>query len=97
MPMSARAVAGVISFCMAMAGLVMTNLFLMRMIAEINRKRSAGSPISNVGFTPPKIGRIVREYRQCCPTGRWRTYLFAAYAMTIVCFVAVAVCIGIIG
>lgn len=62
--MSERLIVGMIlSFCFAMSGAFLANMFLTMMIGEINRKRQGGNLVSYFGFTFPKVVRIFSEYR----------------------------------
>jgi hypothetical protein len=71
--MSARLVAGVVSFSVAMTAVFLGNLFLWKMIEEINRQK-AGDQVDYFWFTLPKILRIFEEYRSLCPNGRYAEY-----------------------
>ena len=93
--MSARAITGVISFCVV-TGLFLANMFLTMMIAEINRKRPDGSLVSYFGFTFPKMVRIFDEYRSSYPNGKLDMYAWAAFALAIIGLISVAVCFHII-
>lgn len=95
--MNTRIVAGVLSFCIAMTGLFLANMFLTMMIGEINRKRQDGSLVSYVGFTGPKIMQICREYRHSYPDGKVFLYAVVAFALAMAGLVGVAVCLRIIG
>ena len=67
--MSTRIITGIISFCVALTGLFLSNLFLTMMIGEINRKRQDGNLVSYFGFTFPKVLRVFGEYRSSYPNG----------------------------
>ena len=95
--MSARVITGIISFCLAMTGLFSANMFLTMMIGEINRKRQDGNLISYFGFTFPKTLRIFSEYRHSYPSGWLHIYALAAFSLTIIGLISVAVCLRIIG
>jgi hypothetical protein len=97
MQMSARAIIGIIFFCVFMTGMFLANMFLMMMIGEINRRRQEGNLVSYFGFTFPKLLRIFREYRSLYPDGKLRIYLLAAFAIAMSALISVAVCIGIVG
>jgi hypothetical protein len=96
MQMSARAIIGIISFCIAMTGVFLGNITLIMMIGEINRKRQEGNLVSYFGFTFPKALRIFREYRSLYPDGKLHIYNLAASALMFIALIIVAVCIGII-
>jgi hypothetical protein len=95
--MSGRTIAGIISFCFVLTGLFLSNMFLMMMIGEINRKRQEGNPVSYIGFTFPKMLRIFDEYRRSYPDGKVHIYASTAFALAIIGLVSVAVCLRIIG
>ncbi len=97
MQISPRTITGIISFCVAMTGLFLANMYLTMMIGEINRKRQDGSLVSYFGFTFPKMLRIFGEYRFSYPDGRLHIYALTAFALAIIGLVTVAVCIRIIG
>ena len=67
------------------------------MMAEINRKRKEGNPISYFGFTFPKILRIHREYRDLYPNGKLYIYELASFAPAMIGAIILAVCIRILG
>jgi hypothetical protein len=94
---NARVITGVVSFCMALAGLFLANTFLIMMIGEINRRRQDGSLISYFRFTFPKMLRIFREYRSSYPQGKLHIYALAAFALAMASLVSVAVCLRIVG
>jgi hypothetical protein len=97
MQMSARAIIGIIFFCVFMTGMFLANMFLMMMIGEINRRRQEGNLVSYFGFTFPKLLRILREYRSLYPDGKLHIYLLAAFAIAMSALISVAVCIGAVG
>jgi hypothetical protein len=95
--MSLRAVTGIISFCVAMTGIFLANMFLTMMIGEINRKRRDGSVVSYFGFTLPKILRIFGEYRRSYLEGKLHIYALTAFGVAIIGLVCTAVCLRIVG
>jgi hypothetical protein len=95
--MNARTIICVVSFCVAMTGLFVANIFLFMMIGEVNRKREEGSLISYFSYTFPKVVRIFREYRITYPQGKLNIYAVAGFALAIISLVSVAVCFRIIG
>jgi hypothetical protein len=92
-----RVITAIISFCFTLTGLFLANMLLTMMIGEINRKKQAGSLVSYVGFTFPKILRIFSEYRTSYPSGKLHIYALATFALAMVGLVSVAVCLHIIG
>jgi hypothetical protein len=95
--MSQRAIVAIVSFCLALTGLFLANMFITMMIGEINRKRQEGNVISYFGFTFPKILRIFDEYHSSYPRGNLHIGAMLAFALGIVALVSVAICLHIIG
>ena len=95
--MSERAIVGIVSFCVALTGVIVANMFLYMMIGEINRKRQEGNLVSYFGFTGPKILRIFEEYRLWYPRGNLHIYALAAFGLAMVGLISVTVCLRIIG
>lgn len=93
--MSARTIAGVISFGGALTGLFLANMFLMMMIGEVNRKREEGNLVSYFGFSFPKMLRIFGEYRRSYPTGKLHVYALGAFGLAIIGLISVAACLRI--
>ena len=95
--MNVRAVIGIVAFSVGMAALVTSGHFVMSMIRAINQNRGDAESISYIGSTPFKTVRIFNEYRTMYPSGRLHLYALAAFALQVLAFVLVAVCLGIIG
>jgi hypothetical protein len=95
--MSPRIEIALASFCIAMSGLFIANLFLTIMIAEINRKRQDGNMVSYLGFTFPKMLRIFKEYRALYPNGYAHVYSLTAFAFAMMGLISVAICLRIVG
>lgn len=70
-----------VSFVVAMAGLIMANVYTTRMIGAINRVRCDEPPISPLGFTPGKAQRIYRDYRRLVPDGSLHVDRWIAFAV----------------
>ena len=94
--MSTRALVGISLFCVAISALVLANLFLTKMIREVNRNRQESDLISYFGFTLPKILRIFREYRQLYSTGKLHMYALISFGIAMAGLFIVAVCLHII-
>jgi hypothetical protein len=92
--MSARVITGVISFCIALTGFFLANMFVTMMIGEINRRRQDGSLISYFGFTFPKMLRIFGEYRSSYPGGSMHIYALVAFGLAIIGLIGVAAGLG---
>jgi hypothetical protein len=97
MQMSPRAITGIVSFCVALTGLFLSNMFLFMMIGEINRKRQEGNLVSYFGFALPKMLRIFGEYRRQYPGGKMHIYSLAAFAFAIIGLIGVGAALGFLG
>ena len=95
--MSIRLVLGLISFCFALTGIFLANIFLTMMIGEINRKRNDTDLVSYFGFGFSKMRRIFVEYRLAYPQGLKDTYALTAFAVGMAGLVGVAACLGSFG
>lgn len=94
--MSERLIVGIVSFCFAMSGLFLANMFLTMMIGEINRKRQEGNLVSYF-FTSFKVVQIFSEYRSSYPKGNLHIYALLSLAVAMLGLISVAVCLHIIG
>lgn len=92
--MNTKSIVGLVSFSVAITGLVVANMFLMMMIGEINRKRQNASLVSYFGFTFPKMLLIFDEYRSSYPDGSKHIYAILAFALAIVGLAGVAAGLG---
>ena len=79
--MSARLVVGIFAFCLALAGIVVANVFQVMMIREVNRRKQRRDLISYFGFTPFKSLGILEEYRDLYPRGRLHIFSFVAFGV----------------
>ena len=79
--MNIRLIMSIVSFCLAMSGVFLGNMFMMMIIGEINRKRTDG--MSYFGFTPSKMIAIFKEYRKSYPKGRLHVYFVASFVLTV--------------
>ncbi len=93
--MSARVIVGVILFSFVVSGLVLSNIFLLMMIGEINRERKDDKPILYFGSTFPKMLLIFREYKRSYPAGKLHIYSLVAFAIALVALIGVGLCVGI--
>ena len=87
-----RTILGIASFSIALTGLFLSNMFLVMMIGEINRKRSETDQVSYFGFTLPKVLRIFSEYRRVYPGGKLHSYAFISFGIAMLGLISVAVC-----
>jgi hypothetical protein len=95
--MNTKVVVGLVSFCVAITGLILANMLLVMMIGEINRKRQDDSLVSYFGFTFSKMRRIFDEYRSSCPTGNKHIYAGLAFALAVAGLIGVAAGLGFLG
>ena len=95
--MTERIIASIVAFILAINGGVLANIFIFRMIAEINRRRSDTDQISHFAFTFPKVLMIFSEYPKCYPKGRLHFYAMSAFGFGVTALIVAAACIGIIG
>lgn len=91
--MSVTVVVAIIALCLMISAGFSANMFLMMMIAEINRKRPEGDLISYFGFTYPKMRRIFREYRRLYPGGKLHIYSNISFAVAVIGVITVFVCL----
>ena len=91
--MSVTVVVAIIALCLMISAGFSANMFLMMMIAEINRKRPEGDLISYFGFTLPKMLRIFREYRRLYPGGKLRIYWHISNGVAVIGVIIVFVCL----
>jgi hypothetical protein len=81
--MSVKAVVAIIAFIVAMSGAVLGNMFVIMMIAEINRKRQDGNLVSYFGYTLAKLLRVFSEYRSLYPDEKLNNYALTAILVLI--------------
>ena len=89
--MNARIIIGVILFCLGTTGAVWGSMVMVAMIGEVNRQKPDGDRFSYIGFTFPKILRVLSAYRSSYPHGRIHLYYFAALGLTLLAFIGGAV------
>jgi hypothetical protein len=94
--MTSREIIGVVLLCVSTSAAVFSNMLLTAMIGEINRERSEGNRISYFGFTFSKFQRILREYRECYPTGKLHIYFWCTFVVAMAALIGAAVSLGII-
>jgi hypothetical protein len=95
--MGARLVFGTTAFLIGVVGIMSANVYVTRMIHEINRATKDGPPLTEFGFTLLKNCRIFRAYRASCPGGRLHVYAVVSVAMGAAGLLCTAICLGIIG
>jgi hypothetical protein len=88
--MKAYLIAVCILFSAATIGILLSNLFLMVAVGELNQRRSKTNQLSFIWLTPWKIATIAREYRMRCPQGRFLRYARICLIAGFVCFAASA-------
>jgi hypothetical protein len=84
--MKAYLIAVCVLFSFATIGILVSNLFLMVAVGELNQRRSKTNQISFIWITPWRISAIAREYRTRCPQGRFLRYAGICLIAGIVCF-----------
>lgn len=65
----------------ALTSVILSGMFNLMMIGEINRKKAQQEQVSYFGYTPVKAVRIVSEYRRLYPTGRLHVVMLAAFGL----------------
>lgn len=92
MQLSRGVIAIAVLFCVASAGIVLSGMFFIMMIGEVNRKKSEGEQISYWGATPTKLLRILHEYRKAYPGGSLGRYALATFWIGTTALAGIAVC-----
>jgi len=92
-----RVVVGISFFCLGIAAAIVSYIFIIRMIDEINRQREGENQIEYLGSTPPKMLRILKEYRSLYPNGRLRHYAIASFITMMAALMGTAICFHIVG
>ena len=92
-----RVVLGISFFCLGIASAIISYIFTIKMIDEINRQREGENQIEYLGSTPPKMLRILKEYRSLYPNGRLRHYAFASFITMMAALLGTAICFHIVG
>ena len=92
-----RVVVGISFFCLGIAAAIVSCIFTIKMIDEINRQREGENQIEYLGSTAPKMLRILREYRSLYPNGRFRHYAIASFITMMVALLGTAICFHIVG
>jgi hypothetical protein len=93
--MSVRVIIGIISFSIAMIGCLMGNIYVGRMIREINKTRQKGNLILPYGFTPGKTLNIFSEYRRL-HIGNLHHRALQSGVLMMIALITVAFCLGIL-
>ncbi len=78
-------------FSGATVGILLSNLFLMVAVGELNQRRSKNNQLSFIWLTPWRIAAMAREYRMRCPQGRFLRYAGICLIAGMVFFAASAV------
>ncbi len=89
--MRAYLIAVCILFSAATIGILLSNLFLMVAVGELNQRRSKTNQLSFLWLTPWRISAMAREYRMRCPQGRFLRYAGICLIGGLVFFTASAV------
>lgn len=88
--MSVLQVVGLISFCLSVAAAYLSNVFTIRMLAEINRQRPANDQMSSVAAP----WHVHAAYRDLYPDGTLPTYSFIAGVFIFIGIIGFAACFG---
>jgi hypothetical protein len=86
--MKTYAIAAGVLFCLATVGVLLSNLFVVVIIGELNRKRRQANQLSMFFLMPWKISAIFNEYRLRYPEGRFLRYVYVCLAFGMACFLA---------
>jgi hypothetical protein len=89
--MKAYLIAVTVLFSAATIGILLSNLFLMVAVGELNQRRSKKNQLSFLWLTPWRIAAVAREYRMRCPQGRFLRYAGICLIAGLVFFAASAV------
>lgn len=80
------------ALCLAVTCCIISGIFLMQEIGEINRKKSDAEQISCWWMYPGKMSKIRREYKSLYPFGRLDTlrlaFQFAAYGFLVLLLIS---------
>jgi hypothetical protein len=95
--MTTRLIIGLVSFCIAVAGVFTGNLLLIEVIGQINKLRpvTRAVPFTRTPFATMTIMEILREYRRSYPASKLHIYAKTCLAVGISGFVATAACLMI--
>jgi hypothetical protein len=86
-----------ICFAVAMSGLAFSNILILAMVGDINRKSSDDSQESYFGYYPQKMVRVFVKYKRFYPSGKLHLYAGLSFSVMVVGMIGVAVSLGIIG
>jgi len=89
--MKAYLIAVCVLFSFATIGILLSNLFMMVVVGELNKRRQRSNQLSFILLTPWRISAIAREYRMRCPQGRFLRYAGICLVAGVVFFAASAV------
>jgi len=72
--MRAYLIAVCVLFSLGTIGILLSNLFLMVAVGELNQRRSKSNQLTFLWLTPWRISAMAREYRMRCPQGQFLRY-----------------------
>jgi hypothetical protein len=78
-------------FSAATIGILLSNLFMLVVVGELNKKRQKSNQLSFILLTPWKIAAIAKEYRLRYPHGRFVRYATVCLIAGVTFFAASAV------
>ena len=87
----------IVLLCLATSFAVITGMFSIMMIGEVNRRREDQSQISYFWVTPWKMLEVFGEYRRLYPRGRLHIYALVAYAFCMGVFAVLALLFAVAG
>jgi hypothetical protein len=82
------AIAAGVLFCLATLGIFLSNLFLIVIIGELNKRRHQSNQLSAFFLMPWRISAIFNEYRLRYPDGRFLRYVYVCLFVGMACFLA---------
>jgi hypothetical protein len=86
--MKIYAIAAGVLFCLATVGIFLSNLFLIVIIGELNKRRRQSNQLSIFFLMPWRISAIFNEYRLRYPEGRFLRYVYIGLIVGMACFLA---------
>lgn len=85
--MKIYAIAAGVLFCLATVGIFLSNMFLIVIIGELNKKRGQSNQLS-ILLMPWRISAVFNEYRLRYPEGRFLRYVYVCLFAGVGCFLA---------
>lgn len=89
--MRAYLIAVCVLFSLATIDILLSNLFLMVAVGELNQRRGKSNQLTFLWLTPWRISAMAREYRMRCPQGQFLRYSGICLIAGLIFFAASAV------